>query len=200
MRNAIRTVLSLAAMAAMLGGMLGQARSGAAPTAQPDLAALQQLALIGQAVREEPASPTYSYAKRVHTRISVNPDPLQPVGDTIEISIADQRLTAWRDGKIVYRFKISTAKPGYRTPKGHFKVLNKANRWWSRQWQVWMPDALRFYGSYFIHSLPYRSNPNIRNGAARLGQPDSHGCVRVNIGDSRLLYDWASVGTPVWVH
>ena len=201
MKTIVRTIMTVAALTAMLGGLLGQDSSGAAAVKQSraDRARLSVAIATRPMPGEEPL-PRWAYAAGVAPRISINPDPEHPFGNTIEVSTADQRLTAWRDGVIVYRFKISTARPGYRTPKGHFAVKLKARRYWSRQWQVWMPDALLFYGSYFIHSLPYASDPNRRIGERRLGTADSHGCVRVGIVDSKLLYEWASVGTPVWVH
>lgn len=201
MRNVVRTIMTLGALTAMLGGLLGQGSvpAGAAKTPRIDRASIQVSVATRPMPGEDPL-PRWAYAARVTPRIATNPDPKHPFGDTIEVSIADQRLTAWRNGVIVYKFKISTAKPGYNTPKGHFKIKLKARRYWSRQWQVWMPDALLFHGSYFIHSLPYASDPNARLGANRLGFADSHGCVRVGIEDSKLLYEWASVGTPVWVH
>jgi lipoprotein-anchoring transpeptidase ErfK/SrfK len=34
----------------------------------------------------------------------------------------------------------------------------------------------------------------------RLGFKRSHGCVNLAPLDARWLYDWAEVGTPVWVY
>lgn len=200
MRNALRTVLTLAALAGMLGGMLSRAEISSDATAGPTAMELEQLRLVGESVREEAAPPRYAQARREHARIAVNPDPENPIGDLIEISIAEQRLRAWREGKIVYQFKVSTAKIGFRTPKGRFKILDKARRWRSRQYNVWMPEALRFKGSYFIHGLTYDANPNVRGGANTLGRPASHGCVRVGTADAKLLWNWAYKGLPVWVH
>lgn len=130
----------------------------------------------------------------------LNPDPLHPAGRLIEVSIARQRLTAWRDGKIVYRLVISTGRPGYETPPGHYKILEKYENRWSRKWSVWMPFAMRWYQGYFIHQLPHKDGSGYNIGASRLGKPDSHGCVRVNVGDAERLFRWTKVGTPVWVH
>ena len=129
-----------------------------------------------------------------------NPDPRHPDGDVIEISIAKQRLTAWRDGKVVYRFVISTGRAGYETPPGHYKILEKYENRWSRKWSVWMPYAMRWYQGYFIHQLPHKDGSSYNIGASKLGRPDSHGCVRVNVGDAERLFRWTKVGTPVWVH
>lgn len=200
MRHVIRTIMTLAALTAMLGGMLGQGSSPAVGRPPITTLPVASVAIDSRPLPGEAPLARWAYAENTAHRISTNPDRQAPLGRAIEVSIADQRLTAWEDGKIVYRFKVSTARPGKRTPEGHFRVKLKAKRYWSRQFQVWMPDALWFHGDYFIHSLPYRSNPLARMGAAQLGQPISSGCIRVGTDESKLLYDWASVGTPIWVH
>lgn len=191
MRVIIRSTILAVALAAlsMTAGAL-DARSDASRTAAPSVR------VPPAQVRPEPEP------RRNHGRPSVraNPDPLNPAGDVIEISIAKQRLTAWRDGTVVYRFVISTGRPGYETPTGHYEVLHKIAMAWSRKWSVWMPWGLHWHGNYFIHQLPHKPGSSVNIGASRLGTPDSHGCVRVNVGDAEALFRWASVGTPVWVH
>lgn len=127
-------------------------------------------------------------------------DPARTAGKVIEISIAQQVLTAWQDGVVVMRFKISTGRPGYRTPKGVFSVRAKGLRWWSRKWSVWMPYAMNFYSNYNLHGLPYASDPTRLIGASQLGRPASHGCVRIGPDDARALYQWTPLRTPVWIH
>ncbi|HVL91449.1 MAG TPA: L,D-transpeptidase [Actinomycetota bacterium] len=200
MRHVIRTVMTLAALTAMLGGVLGQGSSPAASSMPGRQLAVTSVAIDSRPLPGETPLARWAYAINTSPRISLNPDPEAPLGKAIEVSIADQRLTAWENGKIAHRFKVSTARPGKKTPKGHFRIKLKAKRYWSRQFQVWMPDALWFHGDYFIHSLPYRSNPSNRTGADMLGIPVSAGCVRLGVVESKVIYDWASVGTPVWVH
>jgi len=130
----------------------------------------------------------------------LNPDPANRTGDLLEVSITKQRLTVWRDGHVVFRFVISTGRPGYETPTGHYRILNKIANAWSRKWSVWMPWAMRWHKGYFFHQLPHKPGSPINIGATKLGTADSHGCVRVNVGDAETLYRWTAVGTPVWVH
>ena len=134
------------------------------------------------------------------TPVPTNPDKRNPTGALIEVSIAKQRLTAWRDGRVVYRFIISTGREGYETPPGHYKILEKYENRWSRKWSVWMPYAMRWYQGYFIHQLPHKDGSSYNIGASKLGKPDSHGCVRVDVGDAETLFRWTKIGTPVWVH
>jgi lipoprotein-anchoring transpeptidase ErfK/SrfK len=154
-----------------------------------------------------PASPPLTEASGEHETnyrpthpVAMNPDTLHRHGDLIEVSIEKQRLTAWHDGHIVHRFEISTGRPGYETPTGHYKVIAKIKNAWSRKWSVWMPWAMNWHGNYFIHQLPHKDGSSVDIGASRLGHPDSHGCVRVGVGNAETLFHWASVGTPVWVH
>jgi lipoprotein-anchoring transpeptidase ErfK/SrfK len=121
-------------------------------------------------------------------------------GDVIDISIRNQRVTAWHDGKVVMQFLISTGRPGYATPRGHYRVIFKSKRVFSYDWGVWMPYAMNWYGNYFIHQLPHYPGSTTYIGASQLGSPASHGCVRVNLGDAERLFNWAKTGTPVWVH
>jgi L,D-transpeptidase-like protein len=193
MRTIFRfTIVAVALAALSFGASALHAPSEAAPVASPTTA---------------PASPPPTQAPNdfehdfhLHHEVRINPDPLNRSGDLIEVSIDKQRLTAWHDGRVVYRFKISTGRPGYSTPTGHYKVLAKISNAWSRKWSVWMPWAMNWHGNYFIHQLPHKDGSSVNIGASKLGHPDSHGCVRVGVGNAETLFHWASIGTPVWVH
>jgi lipoprotein-anchoring transpeptidase ErfK/SrfK len=189
MRTIFGTIIRLATVAVVLaalsaGGPVPEAHSEDRPAAPSSPA---------------PASPPPTQAPTV-APAPANPDPRHPSGDLIEVSIAKQRLTAWHDGTVVHRFVISTGRPGYETPPGHYKILEKSENRWSRKWSVWMPFAMRWYQGYFIHQLPHKDGSSYNIGASKLGKPDSHGCVRVNVGDAETLFRWTKVGTPVWVH
>lgn len=63
---------------------------------------------------------------------------------------------------------------------------------------VFVADILIFDWSHEIgiHSMPLDKDGNVLDGT--LGQPVSAGCVRV--ADSAEVYDFAQLGTKVWVH
>jgi lipoprotein-anchoring transpeptidase ErfK/SrfK len=128
---------------------------------------------------------------------------LQPQSSTgmlIEISIAKQRLTAWKNGIVFMSTPISTGMPGYDTPPGHFRVIFKTPNAWSAKWGVVMPWALNIHGNYFIHQVTHYPGSSVNIGESKLGTPASHGCVRVGTSAAERLYNWARVGTPVWIH
>ncbi|GAC1413370.1 MAG: hypothetical protein NVSMB57_08940 [Actinomycetota bacterium] len=121
------------------------------------------------------------------------------LGRSIEISIAQQRLWAYQNGRVVMTFLVSTGRRGFRTPTGRFHILAKGRNWWSRKWSVWMPNAMNFFSNYNLHSLPY-IRPGHLIGASQLGRPMSHGCVRIGPLNARRLYAWTPIGTPLWIH
>lgn len=183
----IRIMALAALVAAGTNFLIGSGRSGATEPKNP--------VPVLPSVPAPEAPPT-----REPAPVKLNPDPLHRTGRLIEVSIKKQRLTAWRDGKVIYRFVISTGRAGYETPPGHYKILEKYENRWSRKWSVWMPYAMRWYEGYFIHQLPHKDGSSYNIGASKLGTPDSHGCIRVDVGDAEQLFRWTKVGTPVWVH
>lgn len=191
MKTSIRIATGSAALVLALAPMLGGSRQ--AVVARPSGPGIWQTTPTGDGEADVPPASPVTEARR-------NPDPDHPTGDLIEVSIEAQRLTAWRDGTAVYMFTVSTGRPGYETPTGHFRVRAKVRNGWSRTWKVVMPYTLNFFENYNVHELPHRPGSRVRIGASRLGLPDSHGCVRLGIGDARLLWEWARVGTPVWIH
>lgn len=119
----------------------------------------------------------------------------------IEISLADQRLRYYTAGVLVDEYRVSTGRPGAPTPTGTFKIENKFEKAWSRTAGLWMPKWMAFVpsGKYGLHQLPYWPDGRIE-GESSLGRMVSGGCVRLGIKESEKLYDWAEIGTPVYIN
>jgi ankyrin repeat protein len=107
----------------------------------------------------------------------------------IEISLARQRLTVFRDGDIWVRTPISTGAKGFETPQGEFVVTNKYKDWNSTIYDNSpMPFFMRLNCSAFgMHagSLP--------------GYPASHGCIRLPHGNAEKIFQQVPVGTVVTI-
>jgi lipoprotein-anchoring transpeptidase ErfK/SrfK len=89
-----------------------------------------------------------------------------------DISLSSQTMTVRQNGIIMYRWKVSTARKGYVTPRGSWsaKWLSRNHR--SRKYDdAPMPYAVFFNGGYAIHAT---------YDIKRLGRPASHGCVRLH--------------------
>jgi len=97
------------------------------------------------------------------------------------------------------KFLISAGLAYMPTPKGHFKIDGKHPNAWS-SYGLWMPYWMSFKdGKYGIHQLPYWPNGWVE-GEDHLGKPASHGCVRLGKIGAEFLYNWAEIGTPVFIY
>ncbi|TPJ38661.1 L,D-transpeptidase [Mesorhizobium sp. B2-5-4] len=95
------------------------------------------------------------------------------------IDVSSQTMTV-RYGVSVYRWAVSTARPGYFTPRGTYRPQRTARMWYSRKYEMSpMPYSVFFHGGYAIHGT----------GAVRqLGRPASHGCVRLHTANAATFY------------
>jgi lipoprotein-anchoring transpeptidase ErfK/SrfK len=120
-------------------------------------------------------------------------------GKSILVSLAKQRLWAYKDGELVHTFLVSTGLAERATKAGKFTIKTKLPEAWSSAWQLRMPYWLGIYDVGRIengfHAMPIR--PNGRLVRWRVGHPASYGCVVLNTDDATTLYRWADLGTPV---
>jgi lipoprotein-anchoring transpeptidase ErfK/SrfK len=101
-------------------------------------------------------------------------------GVVVRIDNSSQSMQVYVDGALAYVWPVSTARRGYWTPPGNYRVQRMARMWYSRKYDMSpMPYSLFFHGGYAIHGT----------GAIRqLGRPASHGCVRLHPANARALY------------
>ena len=122
-------------------------------------------------------------------------------GKHITVDLAQQRLRAYENGRLVNTFLISSGKYGYWTHKGLHSVLAKipvVHYAWT--YSPGNPDNydlgdvpynLRIYPHTYIHYAYWHNN---------FGHPMSHGCVNVNLANIKWIYRWADEGVPVLVY
>ena len=97
------------------------------------------------------------------------------------IDIATQRMIVTDDGRIIHSWPVSTARPGYYTPRGSYRPIRMHKMWHSRKYDMTpMPYSVFFNGGYAIHGTTQ---------VKRLGRPASHGCVRLETGNAKRFYD-----------
>lgn len=122
----------------------------------------------------------------------------------IKIKLKEQKLYAYDNGELIFEFATSTGQIGMDTPKGATKIYNKYSVAYSAPYELYMDNWMSISqdGLYGIHSLPYwllRVGGRLYEGEDHLGKKVSHGCVRVGVEESKILYDWAEIGMPVIV-
>jgi lipoprotein-anchoring transpeptidase ErfK/SrfK len=136
-----------------------------------------------------------------------------PAGHKIVIKLNEQRATLYKDGQVVGETRVSTGRPGYRTPVGHYAVLAKD-----------IDHRSSFYGKYVMDGRTIKDGVDVRKvpkprGATYVGAPmfyylqiapayglhsgyvpeyaASHGCIRLPARWARRFYYASKVGTPV---
>jgi len=121
-------------------------------------------------------------------------------GKRIIYSIGQQRVVLVDENETVIgdfpvSGNLSLPKPGI------YHVINKKNP--GRSGSLSLPYFTGFtYGpdsDIGFHGIPLRSDGTPIESEAELGQPLSHGCVRMNQWWAGWIYDWAPIGTLVEV-
>ncbi len=100
---------------------------------------------------------------------------------TITIDISDQQMVVEDDWHTVYTWDVSTGRPGHATPTGNFRPIRMEEIWYSSKYEnAPMPWSIFFHGGYAIHGTT-----DLRH----LGHVASHGCVRLDPANAKVLYD-----------
>lgn len=117
----------------------------------------------------------------------------------ILVDISEQHMYVYEGDALVYSFVASTGMNNA-TRVGTFAVQSKIPNAYGSTWNIWMPNWLGIYWAggleNGIHALPILpSGATLWEGF--LGRPISYGCVVLGSYESKVLYDWAEMGTPV---
>jgi len=128
--------------------------------------------------------------------------PLPVIGNKrIVISLSNQRLLAYQDGRVLNKFMISTGIDRSPTQPGIFQVQSHDLNAYASVWDLHMPHFLGIYEAWpgfmnGIHGLPTLSSGR-RLWADILGKPASYGCIILDLGAAEWLYNWAEEGVVV---
>lgn len=98
----------------------------------------------------------------------------------IRISISRQSMAVKVNGFPYGHWKVSTARPGYHTPRGSWRPFLLKRMHYSRKYDNSpMPYSIFFLGGYAIHGTGYVKS---------LGRPASHGCIRLHPQNAARLF------------
>jgi hypothetical protein len=75
------------------------------------------------------------------------------------------------------------------TPPGKFKIYRKERNSWSVPYKTWLPYASYWNGGWAFHAYP--DVP---------AYPASHGCARLPVPEAPFVYEFARMGTVVYVY
>ncbi|UUP15993.1 putative L,D-transpeptidase YbiS [Nitratireductor thuwali] len=97
-----------------------------------------------------------------------------------KVDVSSQTMTVVHRGRVIHRWKVSTARRGYVTPRGQWRPKRMHRMWHSRKYDMSpMPYSIFYHRGYAIHGT---------NAVSRLGSPASHGCVRLHTSNAARLY------------
>jgi len=97
----------------------------------------------------------------------------------IHIDLSSQRMHV-KSSRGSYVWPVSTARSGYRTPRGSFAPTGLQRMHYSSKYDMSpMPYSIFFRGGYAIHGT---------YAVGALGRPVSHGCVRLSPAHAARLF------------
>ncbi len=164
----------------------------------------------------------YSVQQRLNTANTFPWEAPQTGGDAatpiphnkgIIVSLRNENMSAYEDGKLVVQTPVTTGGLDSPTPVGTYTVLTKQSNFimkssFAKPDPRWYPDSFVNFGmliqsqGYFIHDAPWRDiygpDSNLLYDPVD-GWQGTHGCVNVPYKAEAQLFAWADVGTPVWV-
>lgn len=121
------------------------------------------------------------------------------------LRLRDRRVYLYQGSQLKTSYPVAIGRPGWETPTGEYKVISlRQNPTWQHpftgklippgrsnplgpRWIGFWTDGKNFIG---FHGTP---NEEL------IGQPVSHGCVRMKNKDIVALYPLVAIGTPVIV-
>lgn len=136
-------------------------------------------------------------------------------GKVIVVSLREQVLRAYNNGQLVYWTYITSGRPELPSPPGFWHVLARQSPtvFTSGEPQnspFWYAPTLVHYallfhaGGFYIHDAWWRIHfgpgSNLPHYDPQAFNGGSHGCVNVPLQQMGLLYQWATLGTPVIVY
>ncbi len=129
------------------------------------------------------------------------------LGGTLVVDLSENELYLYDGLKVARQYPVATAAPGYSTPVGAWRIIEKRE---NPSWSNPAPDGWGADLPLYIPPGPgnplgtralYLSAPGIRihgtYNSASIGTYASHGCIRMLISDSEALFPLVPVGTKV---
>ncbi|MET2831680.1 L,D-transpeptidase [Mesorhizobium shangrilense] len=104
------------------------------------------------------------------------------------VSLSQQIMEVSVDGRPTFAWKVSTGDRAHVTPTGSFKPTSMHEMWYSKKYDnAPMPHSVFFSGGYAVHAT---------YAVKRLGQPASHGCVRLHPDNAADFYQLVETFGP----
>ncbi|MFB8792033.1 MAG: L,D-transpeptidase [Potamolinea sp.] len=143
--------------------------------------------------------------KRISLVTPVLMKEIAAIRSRLVVDLSEARVYVYWGDKLLSSYPVAVGQPGWETPTGSFKVLQKQRN------PVWLQpitgeliptgpnnplgDRWISFWSDGRHRIGFHGT----NNEQLVGQPVSHGCLRMKNEDIRALYQQVGVGTSVVV-
>lgn len=133
--------------------------------------------------------------------VEVTAPPEGVKGKWISVNLFEQTMAVYEGTRLVYASLVSSGLGAWPTRPGLHQIFkklditdmtgafaaDKSDYYYIEDvpWVMYFDDGISFHGTFWHN---------------KFGFQQSHGCVNLSPKDSRWLYDWASVGTYVYVY
>ncbi len=131
---------------------------------------------------------SYSYRPGIFRELLMGKGAFEPRHDEgrhVEVDISRQVMSLIQGDTAVHTFHVSTGAGGTPTIRGNFRFYLRQAGYNAKR----MYYSVYFHGGYATHGFNPVPNYNA-----------SHGCVRNPIPFSRFIYNWVSIGMPIYVY
>ena len=118
----------------------------------------------------------------------------------IIVELGKQKVYVYENDTIIKTFLCSSGldENSYYTPKGLYRIGGRGDSFFSPKYKQGAYYWVRFNNNYLCHSVTFDKNKkNIEEGAAKLGNKGSHGCMRLSMDDALWVYKTIHKDTPV---
>lgn len=134
----------------------------------------------------------------------------------IVVHLSEQKAYFYRGGHVVGETTVSTGKPGFSTPPGHYHVISKDRDHVSSEFGDYVddggnvvksnidvrkdsrPKGAHFDGARMPYCMHFNGGYAMHEGYVP-PYAASHGCIRVPRGMAEKFFDAAPEGTPIIV-
>lgn len=119
------------------------------------------------------------------------------------VSISEQKTYVYtgssNNWSLEKEFLCSTGIENKETPVGIFEVQTRAPWFFASKYGQGGKYYVQFMGNYLFHSVPFAEDQETVLDET-LGEPASHGCIRLSTNDAKWLYDNVLDGSKIIIY
>ena len=149
----------------------------------------------------------YVYSKSLSKGdVSAPESPGAPTtGRWIDVNLTEQVMTAYEGDAATFSAAVSTGTPGWETPTGVFPITRRvANETMdSNSLAVGVSEAYRLDNvlwTQYLTQWGHAIHSNYWKYDSPFGVPTSHGCIGLPTEQAAVFWNFATLGTPVYIH